>query len=737
MPQAFYIVFAWLFTAAVSMAAGGLALSRLRIPVGRMEGAALAFLLGSAVLSNITFALAAAQLLYKGVMLGAGIAVLALWWWKGRGLIAAEEPPELPRWAWVAAGVAAAPFAALYLSNAMAPEISPDGTTYHLGLVARYYRERGFPAITTSIYASLSQGVEMLFLFAWPFGRQSAGALVHFNFLLALCALLAAYGRRYGSGLAGLAAALFVFVTPVIGLDATSAYNDVATAAVLFGLFYLIRLWDDARTAGLAFGIGILAGFAYAVKYTAFVGAVYVAAVFAFRLWRSPGRLFRAAAPAALAAALWIAPWMAKNAIVTGNPVSPFFNRVFRNPTVHVLFEEQYAAGMRDYGYLESKWSIPAEVTFRGQRLNGLLGPAYLLLPLALFALGKPEGRRLLAAGALFALPYAANIGTRFLIPAAPLFALALCMAASRFPAGLAVLVLAHGVLSWPDVVKRYADQYAWRLDRTMWRAALRIQPESEYLTRHFPPIEVARMIQHLAPPGRRVFAWESQPMSYMDRDLVVAHQSAYGERLERILFTPLIQESHPVRELRFALPGQAATRVRVRQAAPSGSPDQFLVTELRFFHKGRELRRERDWKLRAWPNPWDVRDAFDNSPVTRWASWERLFPGMYVEAEFGAPLEMDAVAILTPEEQAGARPEVEWFEAGGKSHVVAEYREQSVPPPLGMRRLATAEAKSAGVGYLLVGREGFGFADFHERQSQWGIRFLAERAGYCLYEIR
>ena len=53
-------------------------------------------------------------------------------------------------------------------------------------VVARYWREHGFHPIVWNLYASLSEGAEMLFLFAFAFGRHSAASMVHFAFLLAL-----------------------------------------------------------------------------------------------------------------------------------------------------------------------------------------------------------------------------------------------------------------------------------------------------------------------------------------------------------------------------------------------------------------------------------------------------------------------------------------------------------------------------------------------------------------------
>ena len=67
-------------------------------------------------------------------------------------------------------GIAFGMFAVFYLANAMAPEISPDGAGYHLGLVSHYLREHGFVPITDNLYAAMPGGVEMLFLFKFLVG---------------------------------------------------------------------------------------------------------------------------------------------------------------------------------------------------------------------------------------------------------------------------------------------------------------------------------------------------------------------------------------------------------------------------------------------------------------------------------------------------------------------------------------------------------------------------------------
>ncbi len=725
MKEAAYILFGAAFTTAASYSAGLLLLRRLRLELYRQEERAIAFLLGSAILSWLVFALAASHIVYKGTFLALGTVLI------GYGLrkSVARSFPALPRaWIWCAAPVFLL-FSLLYICHAMAPEMSPDGSAYHLGLVGRYYREHGFPTITTSIYASLSQGVEMLFLFAFAWGKHSAAALTHLVFLYALASLVLSYGRRFGFPLASAAASAFVFLSPVAGLDAASAYNDVAVAAVVFAVYYLLEIWDCERHQALLPAIGVLAGFAFAIKYTAFIALVYALAFVAWKLWSNKPVMIRALAIVALVAAVWISPWLIKNAIVVGNPVSPFANRIFPNPYVYVAFEEGYREQMLNYELLKSYWDIPLELTVRGQALCGLLGPLFLLTPIALFTWRQKHGRRLMLAALVFGSIYATNIGTRFLLMALPPVALALALALARLPALLYLLVIGHAVLSWPEAIKLYAHPYAWRLDRIQWKAALRKESEDGFLTRKWPTYTTARMIDAVTPSKAVVYSFGQIPEAYTAREIMVSFQSAEGMRLRGILWSPIYRDMQPTRHLHFAFPEKRTRRVRLVQTA-AGKPDHFAVHELRFFLRGRELPRAPDWRLQAWPNPWDVTDAFDASPVTRWSSWERLRPGMFIEVDFGREEALDRVVVESSPETGQSQMLVDI--APGVKPLEVE-----APPPLGMRREAIEVLRSRGITHLLVNDTDFGGPDFFERRNDWGLTVLAERSGARLYALR
>lgn len=724
MPQAFYILFGVAFTVTASISAGRLLLHRLKLSLYRQEEIGFSFLSGAALLSLLVFALASAQLLYKGVLLAAGVLLI----WRGWRRPALPSLPPLPRRWTLPAALLALPFCVLYFCHAMAPEMSPDGSAYHLGLAAKYYRNRGFSHIATNMYANLSQAVDLLFVFAYAFGRHSAAALIHLAFLPALCWLILSYGRRFGFPLPGLVAAGFVFFTPVVGIDAASAYIDIAVAALLFATFYAAQIWDQTRSNSFFVLLGVLGGFAFGAKYTAFVALFYA---LLFLLWR---RQWRAVWIVGGVAAIFIAPWLLKNAIILGNPVSPFANQIFPNPYVHISFEQEYAERMRQYD-LPNRWLIPLEVTIKGQALCGLLGPLFLLTPIALLAWRSRHGPRILFAALVFGAVYATNIGTRFLIPALPFVALALAQVFCRVPALAAVLLLAQAVSAWPPIMAKYCDTYAWRLDRVLFRQALRLEDEHGFLDRKWPAYSVARLIERAVPPGSRVLTFNQTGEAYTTRDILVVYQAAFNANLGGVLLTPMIPQYQPVRWLEFTFPPQQVRQVRVVQTAKD-SPDHFTVNELRLFHRGQELPRAPQWRLRAHPYPWGVQEAFDNSRLTRWGSWQKLFPGMFLEVDLAVPQMLDRVGLEASHDESAIRLKLELQDAAGRWTTVNDPKEIEIAPPLEMRREATEILLDRGVGYLLLHENDFLAPDFEARPDRWGAVKLGESWGFRLYRI-
>ncbi|HZT33042.1 MAG TPA: hypothetical protein VFA33_24350 [Bryobacteraceae bacterium] len=543
MQQVIGILLGVLLSGGTSLALGTLLIRALRIRFERTEEVSLAFVAGSACHSQILFLFCAMHLAREGVFvvigLAAGTAAVCL---HGSRTGAPAFAPLPRRWRWLL-GLPFAAFGLVYLVNAMAPEMSPDGSAYHLPLVAHYLRVHGFARITWNFYASFPQGIELLFLPALALGRHSAAALVHFLFLLDLPLLMICYGRRFGFPIPAMAAAFLVFASPVVGLDGTTAYVDAAVAAILFALFYILSVWEAEGDSRLLILIGVLCGFSYAAKYTAAIAIPYALGVMAWKLWRTRRPLARPMLTVCGLAAFFILPWMIKNTIFVRNPVAPFANRLFPNPYVRVSFEQDYRRHMRRY-LLTSWLDAPLELTVRGERLQGFFGPVFLLMPLALLSLRRRAGRRLVLAGVCFGLPWFLNIGTRFLIPALPPLTLALTSALDPLTAWLPPTILLHAFLSWYAAPAPYFDRYAPRIANFPWRAALRLEPEEQYLARNSPGYRLDGMIERLVPPGETVLSLEQIPEAWTTRRILVAYNAAENQTLADMLYNAMVPRS-------------------------------------------------------------------------------------------------------------------------------------------------------------------------------------------------
>jgi hypothetical protein len=724
------ILFGALFTVATGWSLGMLLLRNCAAWLDAWERRLLAFVVGSAALSEIMFALSAARLVHRGVLLALGLAGIGYAAYRG----ALRSPgksftPLAPWWRWVFMAAFAA-FTWYGFFNALAPEHSSDGMAYHLGEVLIYRQAHGFPRITTDVYANLSQGLEMLYFFAFDFGRHSAATLVHYSFLIALVFLVLSYGRRIGRPAVGVAGAIFTYTCPVVLRDATTAYIDVGLTAVLFALFYLLQVWDESRDSKLLAPIGILAGFGYAVKYTGFVVGFV-----AWKMWRARKPLLRPVLVTALLAAVMILPWMLKNWIEVENPFSPLANRIFPNPYVHISFEDGWRHYLSTY-FMPSRWQIPLEVTVKGGQLEGFIGPLFLLTPLALLALRFREGRQLLLAGLLFGSTYFGNIGARFLIPVVPFVSLALALAIANLPWLLLALVAADVIACWPSMYGRYCTPGAWHITNVPVKAALRLQSEDAYLSQD-PDYTSARMIGRVVPPGDRIFAIGQGGRSYLPREVLIGYQGALNEVMQDILWTPVFQSFQPARNLTFDFPRRELRKLRV--VLKGADPEQqWSMAELRIFDGAKELPRDPGWRLTAHPNPWEVQLAFDNSPVTRWRSWQPAAPGMYVEVDFPRPQLATAVVVESSDDGVNSKIALEGMGTDGPWTTISDHPVISAHPiGANLRRAATAELKARGIQYVLIRPGDPDADDFFRYAAAWGLSLAGQDSGTHLYRIQ
>jgi|HubBroStandDraft_1064217.scaffolds.fasta_scaffold06826_2 4-amino-4-deoxy-L-arabinose transferase-like glycosyltransferase len=724
------ILFGAFFTLAVAWMLGNICLRRLPVPW------TMALAVGAAVESSVVFLLLVCGIGNRASFLLLGAVCLAAYWWLGHGAarLAAPARAGADRVSKYVAGGALAFYTALYLINALAPELEPDARAYHLGLTAEYVRLGGFPS-RVGFYEMLPQGFEMLFVPAFAFGRHSAARLVHCAFLLATVPLMLRIGRWLAlpEG-AVLAAAVLYFCAPVTGITGTSAYTDAGGVFFTLATFYALLVWRDTRDVRYLAVTGITAGFCYAIK---FPGGLVAILALLFVVWVERGgihvRRLALLAGTALAVA---SPWILRDLIVTGNPVAPLFNHFFPNPYFHPSTERDLAAVLGSLWGVPP-WRVPYEL-LTGGTFGGTLGPVFFALPLGLLALRTRAGRLCWTAAALLALPWFWNTGTRFLMPALPFLALILATAMAMFlprPA-LWVCVAVQAVACWPQIFALYHPAYTWRLERIPWRAALRIQPEQDYLGSLLPAYRLARLVEDNTQPGQKIFSLVSVATAYTDREVLEYWHSAQAEQLNDTLAVALAANS-AVFDVRADWTPRPLWGLRIRM--PQAAPVEWQIHEIQLFSGGDRKVGNPQWELFAWPNVWELPLAFDENRATRWRTWEPVQAGMYVEADFGGALTLSGATMISPT-LSGPLP----YEFYGRErdgwHLLTN-RPVATQKPLGDVRIsATRAIRGAGFSYILVynSNEGNGVlgAAMLGHQVEWGLEKQAELGPVLLFRI-
>jgi hypothetical protein len=714
------ILFGAAFSLGVAYALGVVSLRRLAAPP------VVNLAVGAAIESTVVFLLLSAGIAGMPVFAAVGVASFVLAWRAPRPALKDPVPDPAGRTARIVFAMVFACYGVFYFVHALAPETQPDGMTYHLGLVAEYLRLGRFPD-RVGFFEMVPQGLEMLFLPAFAFGRHSAAKLVHFAFLLATVPLMLRVGRRLGlADTASLAAAGIYLCAPVAGISGTCSYNDAALVFFILVTFYLLLVWRQQHDDRYLIPAGLTAGFCYAIKFTGILilPVVMLAALALARRWRPPALLG--------VGMLVIAPWMARNAIASGNPLAPLFNGWFVNPYFHAYMERGLLTNLRSYGAFQ--WRTAFVELSTGGRLQGIYGPLLLAFPLGLAALRRRAGLWCWAAAAVVAVPWFWNVGARFLMPA---FAFAALAGVSALPprAALACFVF-QAVSCWPQVIALYNPTPFWTLRGFPWQAVLRLSPEADYLA-DFDEYKAARMIEDHTRPGERVFALSSVATAYTEREVLEFWHSATGDRLLDALSVAGRYTTDPFFDVKLEWPHQTLRALRFRlRLAHAG---EWCIHEIRLLAGEDRVHSSPQWSLGGWPYVWEMPSAFDDNLATRWRTWGPMRPGMFVEVDLDRPQVLTGATLIShtpvyrvPMEFYGLGTDGRWRSFGDGRAERRVWQD--------IRKPATHNVRRAGYRYILApsGNEGAGplGALFVGHEAEWGLERVAEASGTFLFRI-
>lgn len=352
--------------------------------------------LGFLVLADVFLLLAALHLLRVPLLLALALGLAAAGAVQAaRGLRGHGASPSLrghdagardPLFA--AAAAALALTAGVALLAAHMPDYGWDAFTYHLALPERYLFENRIVVAPLFPHTAFPLTIEMLYGWVLAADPGPAAKLLHAELGGVVAAAVWAMAGRHARRAAVLGV-LVLLADPLFHWELGVAYTDLGAAAFAILALASLQEWREDGSP-VAFRLcAVLCGACVATRYTA--GAVPVAVLAA--LWIAPGaaraKVRHSLALAGLATAV-LAPWLLRNAALTGNPIAPVLQRAFYAPGQEYfdpLALEQQVAFAHDVGFGRSPLqlallplNLTARVDLENYRGFGFrVGPLYVI----------------------------------------------------------------------------------------------------------------------------------------------------------------------------------------------------------------------------------------------------------------------------------------------------------------------------------------------------------------------
>lgn len=252
--------------------------------------------------------------------------------------------------------VAATIFLLLFLRlfSALSPSDGSDWDSIsHQMAMSKIWLESGrIGVISFMDHSNIPATINCAYIPLLALGDQYAvKTLIWFCALFALVAVAGLARMRYGPNAAWWAA-LSLASVPVFMWEAGTAYIDIPNgcysgAAVVFSCLWLA----DRRKQWLILS-GLMLGFALASKYTAFQYALGITLMMLLVGTARRDMLTHAKSLGLILimGAVFVAPWLIRNVINTGNPTYPFFYSVFGGTNWNAEAEHAYKMEQRRFG---------------------------------------------------------------------------------------------------------------------------------------------------------------------------------------------------------------------------------------------------------------------------------------------------------------------------------------------------------------------------------------------------
>jgi hypothetical protein len=418
---------------------------------------------------------------------------------------------------------------------ALGPPTAWDSLVYQLTGPRMYLEAGGLVHDVDLPFLGFPQAGSMLFLWGQLLVGPELAQLLHLTFAVLTLVLMTDLAKVLAPGTTWLTPALILGV-PSAAMLMSWAYVEWIVMYAALASFTLLHVKESpggGRRIAIFKGrealilAGFFAGMAFNVKYTAIgvlLGLILVM-IFEHRSWRASGIFLGVVV-------FSILPYLLKNAVLTGNPVYPFFFDGMYWDAHRAFWYARVGTGLNLVQLLLAPWEatifgMEGGVVLGHPPYSATIGPALLaLLPLA--AIGykerREESKRLLRSLAIVCLvafvAWLVQLGlsellvqTRLLFPILPMLVL---LAAAGFEGlkkrgrAIHLVRLSFGTLIGIMLVLNVLEVSVSIVDTSPARVLLARQTESEYLAERLGEYAYVMADLNQLPEGSVVrFLWE------------------------------------------------------------------------------------------------------------------------------------------------------------------------------------------------------------------------------------
>jgi len=279
---------------------------------------------------------------------------------------------------------------------AIAPPVGWDALMYHLRVPAQFLQRGRIFLPDDNLHVAFVGLPHMLYLPLLRIGSVSAPAVLNAAMTVVLALAVFSLASRFWGGASGIASLLLLWTSPIILLVGGTARIDVTLGVFLllahYALLLALRREGDPANVYVA---ALLMGFALATKLHALLYGAALAPLALAVLFQQTGSLGRAAVRFALCMALVIlaaAPYLAKNVVLLGAPLYPFFTTPMLEPWLVPVFHQtavppgaaagafEALAQVRRSFNLADAFLHPGRLTIEREGAFWYASPAFLLL---------------------------------------------------------------------------------------------------------------------------------------------------------------------------------------------------------------------------------------------------------------------------------------------------------------------------------------------------------------------